>query len=58
MANKTLIDHRDDCWLQEKLDVLRFEIEEFKRTVERLFVTYCPFDLYMFNLHLVDHLIE
>lgn len=53
-----LVDPEDEIRVKTKLVRLRFELEEFKRFVERFFCVALPNSLYTLNYHLLGHLVK
>lgn len=58
ILNKVLFDQRDESWAEGELMMLRSEIEEFKRIVETVFSSHCPFGLNTLEFHLLHHFVE
>lgn len=58
IVNKVLVDKRNELWTDGQLKVLRSEIEDLKRVVERVFGSHCPSGLYVIGPHLLHHLVE
>lgn len=58
IANKVLVDHEDELWVDGELMMLRSEIVEFKRVVERVFASHCSIGLYTLKFHLLNYLLD
>lgn len=58
IANKVLVDHRAETLVEEKLMMLRCEIEEVKRLFERARASHCSLGFCTLTLHLLDNLVE
>lgn len=56
-VNKVLVDHRDVRWVRGRHSRLKFEIKEFKRVFQKVFVPRCTSGSHTLQFHVLDHLV-